>query len=42
VSPDACRASVEANFSIARMADRYLDVYARALMQHESTEELEV
>jgi glycosyltransferase involved in cell wall biosynthesis len=36
-----CRRFVEANFSVARMTDAYLDVYERALHESRSTEELE-
>jgi glycosyltransferase involved in cell wall biosynthesis len=31
LDPSACRSFVEANFSVAKMADGYIDVYARTL-----------
>jgi glycosyltransferase involved in cell wall biosynthesis len=31
LDPTACRSFVEANFSVAKMADGYLDVYARTI-----------
>jgi glycosyltransferase involved in cell wall biosynthesis len=31
IDPAGCRSFVEANFSIAKMADHYLDVYARTI-----------
>jgi glycosyltransferase involved in cell wall biosynthesis len=33
IAPAACRAFVDTGFSVARMADAYLDVYARALAE---------
>ena len=37
ITPDACRSFVEANFSIARMADDYLEVYARTIEELKTT-----
>jgi glycosyltransferase involved in cell wall biosynthesis len=37
----SCRAFVEANFSVARMADRYMDVYHCAARRSHRTSELE-
>ena len=31
----ACRAEVERNFSMARMVEAYLDVYARAIREQD-------
>jgi glycosyltransferase involved in cell wall biosynthesis len=41
IAPADCRSCVETNFSIARMADGYLDVYARAILESRSKAELE-
>jgi glycosyltransferase involved in cell wall biosynthesis len=41
IDPAGCRAFVEANFSVARMTDGYLDVYERAVLQSRSTADLE-
>ena len=41
IEPDACRAQVEAEFSVAKMTDGYLDVYARALDEAQTPVQLE-
>ena len=41
VDPAACRAYVKAQFSVGRMAERYVDVYARAMEEADTTARLE-
>ena len=41
IDPWRCRASVEENFSTAKMAEGYLDVYERAIVASHATAELE-
>jgi glycosyltransferase involved in cell wall biosynthesis len=41
IAPASCRAYVNARFSIAKMADAYLDVYERALVDEHPSERLE-
>jgi glycosyltransferase involved in cell wall biosynthesis len=41
IDPRACRSYVEANFSIARMADRYLDVYTATIARQQTRAEQE-
>jgi glycosyltransferase involved in cell wall biosynthesis len=41
IDPADCRSFVDANFSVGRMADEYLDVYARTILESQSTAKLE-
>jgi len=41
INPGDCRSSVEADFSVAKMADGYLDVYARTIEEWQSPAEVE-
>jgi len=41
IDPMACRSSVERHFSVARMTDRYLDVYGQAILESRPRSEME-
>jgi glycosyltransferase involved in cell wall biosynthesis len=41
LAPAACRSCVETSFSVAAMADRYLDIYTHAILESQSASALE-